>query len=827
MNLNFRQGIVSTSGSTVPFLVYDQSTDTIGINNRTQAASSVGSIIVSAAYQDADYLFEQSGAETALWGPFLWDSRWGVQPANPIYYLYWDINTANGSLTYGYTPFAPISQATSIANPTFGQHWFNPTTTTMQVWNGTVWQNVIRVLAGSFAKTFRAVSQYPIGTQVGIEYPGTLGKAVDAGYILYGIDMKAIKSSSGQFLTTATQFMSKYNGSFSSPVQIEALSTYMVASEPLPAYSAVAVSGFGTICLASSTDIYKRAIGIVTTATDPGGSTHIVYYGAVFNPQWNWDINNGSSLYCDEHGTLTQGYPAANTNKLGSVLDQHTILVNISFQGSVGPTGPAYGPTGPTGPTGLTGVQGDVGPTGSMGPTGIQGVTGPTGPSVTGPTGPAATNPVTSVNGATGPIVISAQDNNSASGTSLITDSGSMTGTIKLKTIVQGSNITLASDANGNLQISSTASGNFSAVNSEGTGISLVDNNGSTGGIATIKSITAGSNITITPDANGKTLTFTANQVLAPATTSTIGGVIVKAGLQVDGIGNLSLAAPTGVNLGGVKAGANITIAPDGTISAQASQTLAPATTTVLGGVIVKAGLQVDGSGNLSLAAPTGTNLGGVKAGTNINIAADGTISAPGVSAVTSFATNASGKLYGDVVFAAGQAISLSVTGNTIQINGTGTPEAPNDGNLYGRQNMGWSLIPTNSNPIVAVNGQAGTGAVLLVEDSPPANTAVIKSLIAGSNMSLSETNGLITISAAIPNGTVATVNSKAPNGSGNVTLAASDVNALSITGGIMNGSISMAGAYQISNLAAPTVSGDAVNLGTLTGLVIDGGVLG
>ncbi|MGG2408700.1 hypothetical protein, partial [Aeromonas veronii] len=83
----------------------------------------------------------------------------------------------------------------------------------------------------------------------------------------------------------------------------------------------------------------------------------------------------------------------------------------------------------------------------------------------------------------------------------------------------------------------------------------------------TIKSLAAGSNVTITPSGDGKTLTIAANQAITPATTSAIGGVIIGAGINVDGTGKISLAPPTGVNLGGVKAGTGITIAGDGTIS--------------------------------------------------------------------------------------------------------------------------------------------------------------------------------------------------------------------------------------------------------------------
>jgi hypothetical protein len=438
---------------------------------------------------------------------------------------------------------------------------------------------------------------------------------------------------------------------------------------------------------------------------------------------------------------------------------------------------------------------------------------------------------VSSVSGQTGAVVIKAQDNNAATGTSLIVGDGSGTGIIKLKTVVAGSNITLAADGNGNLVIGSTASGNLTAVQGTGTGTSLVFNDGTTGGIAQLKSLAAGSNITITPAGDNKTLTITANQVLNPATSTTIGGVIVKAGLSVDGSGNLTLAAPTGVNLGGVKAGTGISIAADGTISSSGAVASVSGQT----GIVVVQASDTSTASGTSLISDSGATTGNIKikrlvAGSNVTLAADGNgnlqISSTLAATVTSFATGTSGQLHGDIVFAAGQAISLSNTGNTIQINGTGVPEAPNDGNLYGRQNMGWTIIPATSNPITAVNGQTGTGAVLLVEAAPPANTAVIKSLVAGANITLNEVNGLITVTAAIPGGTVATVNSKAPDGSGNVTLAAADVSALPTAGGTMSGDINMA-THKLTGLPTPTNPSDGVPYSLITGMVIDGGVIG
>lgn len=444
-----------------------------------------------------------------------------------------------------------------------------------------------------------------------------------------------------------------------------------------------------------------------------------------------------------------------------------------------------------------------------------------------------ASGAVQSVSGQTGAVVISTVNNNGATGTTLITDSGATTGTAKLKTLVAGTLIQLGTDANGNVVINSTATGGaLTAVNNEGTGTGLVDNNGTAGGIATIKSLAAGSNVTITPSGDNKTLTIAANQVLNPATATTIGGVIVGAGLNVDGTGKITLAAPSGVNLGGVKAGAGITIAADGTISA----TGAVASVSGQTGAVVVQATNNNGATGTSLISDSGATTANIKlktivAGSGITLSADPNgnlqIASTATGGVSSLTYGTSGPLTGAITITAGPSISLSNTGNNVQISGTGVPEAPNDGNGYMRQNLAWAVVPSIANAITSVTGQAGTGAVLLVESNPPANSAIIKSLVAGQNITLSEASGLITITAAIPAGTVSTVNGVSPNGSGNVTLTAANVNAVPIAGNVtMTGPLNF-GSQVVNGIPTPANPSDAVPLSYLQNLTIDGGVIG
>ena len=242
---------------------------------------------------------------------------------------------------------------------------------------------------------------------------------------------------------------------------------------------------------------------------------------------------------------------------------------------------------------------------------------------------------VTSVSGLTGAVVIKAEDNNDTSGTTLISDSGATDGTIKLKTLVAGNNITITTDANGNLAVAST--GGVGSVTSVALSMPSIFNvSGSpVTGTGTLTAVLAGQNANtfFRGPTSGSADIPTFGAIVAAdlplATTSVPGAVTVGSGLAVSGglltanvltvagqVGNIDLsvgeingAAPlaspafSGVPTAPTPtAGTNNTqIATTAFVLSEISAfDLPPATTSTLGGVIVGAGLTVNGSGGLS-----------------------------------------------------------------------------------------------------------------------------------------------------------------------------------------------------------------------------------
>jgi len=130
---------------------------------------------------------------------------------------------------------------------------------------------------------------------------------------------------------------------------------------------------------------------------------------------------------------------------------------------------------------------------------------------------------------------------------------------------------------------------------------------------------------------------------IEPATTETLGGIIVGDNLSIDENGVLSavLAPPYQLpiaaadTLGGIKVGDNLTIDSYGVLSATDTiYTLPIADASTLGGIKVGANLSIDANGVLSTHAPyslpiaSNNTLGGVKIGSNLSIDANGVLSA-------------------------------------------------------------------------------------------------------------------------------------------------------------------------------------------------------
>jgi len=206
-------------------------------------------------------------------------------------------------------------------------------------------------------------------------------------------------------------------------------------------------------------------------------------------------------------------------------------------------------------------------------------------------------------------------------------------------------------------------------------GQSLVTANSNTDAITFL----AGNNVQISTNAGARSVTIAVNNTLSfallPASTSSIGGIIVGSGLSIDSNGILSSTAIASINTattttaGTVIIGSGLAISAAGTLTALA-QVLGTATSTTLGGVKIGPGIIVTNDGTIevpsqTLSTATSFLLGGVKIGQGIAAAVDGTISVSsnGLPFATSSSTGVVRPGYGLSVDSTGT-LNLGVNGN-------------------------------------------------------------------------------------------------------------------------------------------------------------------
>jgi len=275
----------------------------------------------------------------------------------------------------------------------------------------------------------------------------------------------------------------------------------------------------------------------------------------------------------------------------------------------------------------------------------------------------------------------------------------------------------------------------------------------------------AGNNVTLSTNPGTKSVTIAVNNTLSfqllPASTSSIGGVIVGTGLQIDANGILSsqataLTTATTSTIGGVKIGSGLAIAGDGTLSSAAAFTLNTATTATLGGITIGYGLQIDKYGSVSVPSTVLTTatkflVGGVKIGNSIAAAVDGTIdvNAANIPAATTASNGVVRPGYGLSVSPDG-ALSLGVNGNftitgNLSVNGVISAT-----NIFTTGTAVTIISSANDLQLRAV-GQVITNTTLFVNTSTPATSTSSAALLVWGGIGIGK--NIITGEASTING--------------------------------------------------------------------------
>jgi len=321
VKLPFSQGIVK------------RQTDANGVPTFLQKVGTYINLVVSPdptviafSHKGNTYLAEERKSVNNAWGPF---------NGGPTAYLYWDLSLLDASLTRGTTFLPPVVSTTEPVLPSPDQHWFDLVSKTMYVWNGKKWIEKVRVFAATLVNQTTLQVRNP-GSQADINVE------TSAGSIVLDEFLKPIKTSSGKFLTTATEF-STVTSSISKAT-IEGVLVQHQCVEPIPKFSLVRSLPGKKIALARNTDTTTRISGIITTDLEDGEIGNVTTSGIVQNALWNWDESRiNKPVFCGSTGEVTSTPPTSGVLQIvGYIYDSTSIFLNI--QQPVILTAPASAP---------------------------------------------------------------------------------------------------------------------------------------------------------------------------------------------------------------------------------------------------------------------------------------------------------------------------------------------------------------------------------------------------------------------------------------------------------------------------------------------------
>lgn len=576
-------------------------------------------------------------------------------PGNPLEGQIW-YDTANTNvMIFTGTEWKPVngitvSTSTPVLEPVAGDLWFNPNTQQILVYgpidtgNGWLPTNLITVATSAPSGIAAGQSYYNSATQQLFLYDGTDWNLVGP------------ENVSGFATTrwTSTTINDSANGSHAViQGEVDGTTVAFVSSEQFTILESQRPTGFTTLSPGITLSNTSVLSGTATSANQL--STARTINGVAFDGTQNITIGSNGTLTA---GTYLLGDPyTGNINKTWSVDATHS---------NVGSTVVARNSSGDFSARNITAnLIGNVTGT-ATNVSGIvqtaQGGTGFSNDFVTGQVlmGSSTGNLVRAFISGSGPIVVT----NTNNGIALSYSGGTGTGNVSSVGIlggygigVSGSPITGAGNITiQNTGVTSVAAGNGISV-SQTNGNVTITNSGirsvtagpglgattTNGAVALINSgvtqIIAGANISVSASTGAVTISSTGGSStysLPIATSSVLGGVKVGAGLSINPTSGVLNAAVTQLI-----AGPNITLSPTNgqgavTISATASggsYSLPIASGSVLGGVKVGAGLSINSTTGVLSANGTGGGITQILTGTGLT---GGPITASGSIAVDS-----------------------------------------------------------------------------------------------------------------------------------------------------------------------------------------------
>ena len=326
MKVPFRQGLINyqvDGFGQQQFLVASTTPNFVGLNVAPTPT------VATFAHGSSNYLQVFAADVSNAWGPI---------PPGVTAYLYWDIDLLTSNVTYGFTTLDAVISSTAPADPPAPVgpavlHWFDTTTTTMKVWTGARWQNVVRVFAGRVNGSINSITAEPKGTS----WRGILPVEARTGYISTDVFGNPLRTVAGEFVTSETPI--RFRDTVGTSGVLAVLPNAFVpvrASENIPAMSLVYFSGEGTVGLASGNAAIlpsRTPIGVVQDELGANEVGNVTLSGEISYDQWDWSGHIGQPLYCGSSGQIVTHRPVGLlAYRVGFVKAAKTILFQVDAE---------------------------------------------------------------------------------------------------------------------------------------------------------------------------------------------------------------------------------------------------------------------------------------------------------------------------------------------------------------------------------------------------------------------------------------------------------------------------------------------------------------
>lgn len=309
MKIGFRQGIIK--GQRLPdFLIKN--------GNSVSFNASKMPTLLNFAEGSSNYLVYEKVSV---------DDAWTV-PNQQECWLYWDISKETATRSFGYTTSNPFIKEKPIS-PELNQMFFDTVSMHYQTWNGQLWVDTIRLIAGHISSDGNLKVQSN-GSQIDVVMPVTLDEII---FDINGLPIKKYTDSGFEFYNKFN--ISTYTVDNRNSFTYDRILKYNGKAEvSIPKYSCVTWKNSNSLELADPTKSGKPAFALVERDANTDEIVSVISSGFVTNRlTWNWPDPVNTPIFVGANGSITTTVDSSvSIQRIGYIVSPNTIYLSFNEQ---------------------------------------------------------------------------------------------------------------------------------------------------------------------------------------------------------------------------------------------------------------------------------------------------------------------------------------------------------------------------------------------------------------------------------------------------------------------------------------------------------------